>query len=158
MVKSQTALWEFVLNTIAAFNFVGTIFMLTLDLTCISIITIAMLLCFTHEWSVMLSLDNDQCNNYNQLTMLLQCHYTIIVVYTSDFYIVMSHCHNIVTMLYADIVYRCNITLSFDGPATNIWVHRFKLRQIQTWHKSLLTMLWQHHFVCWVVVTHIILT
>ena len=93
-----------------------------------------------------------QCNNYNHgCSSQCCCNVTTHLLYTSGFYIVMCCCHYIVTMLYPDIAYRFNITLSFDGPATKIGVHGFTSRQLQPRRKSLLTMLWQRYFVCCVM-------
>ncbi len=82
-----------------------------------------------------------QCKNYNHLTTLVQCHYTMLYTHLT------LHCHatlpcNIFTLLYPDIVYM----LSFDRLATNIgfwWIY------VGATSKNLLTTLWQRHFVCW---------
>ena len=75
------------------------------------------------------------CNNCNQLTTLSQCQYT------SDFdlhchFTLPWHCQDVVL----DIVYRFNITLSFDGPATNMGVHGFMSRLWSVKH--------QHQYPC----------
>ena len=78
---------------------------------------------------------------YTVVVVTLQQHCELVGVVT--LYMTLSRCHNIVTMLYTDVVY---ITLSFNCTAINMGVHEFMSRELQATTSSFLRNLVNYCF------------